>query len=62
MALSLDSLPFIVLLRIREYLDRDYTSTLVAFAHASQSCDPAATSLLFRSIKFSTPSHLSEGV
>jgi len=69
MALSLDSLPFIVLQRVCDYLDRNHTSSLVAFARASKSCYSAATSLLFRTLKFSsttntttTPSHLAEDV
>lgn len=60
MALSFDALPSPVLLLVCDYLDRDYTSSLVVFARASKSCYSAATFLLFRTIGFSILSHLAE--
>ena len=62
MALSLDNLPSTVLLRVCDYLDRDYTSSLLAFARVSKSCYSVATFLLFRTIRFSTRNNLAEDV
>ena len=52
----LDNLPSTVLIRVCDYLDRDHTSSLAAFARTSKSSHAAATVFLFRTIKFGVSS------
>ncbi|OBT71984.1 hypothetical protein VF21_08597 [Pseudogymnoascus sp. 05NY08] len=49
---TLESLPAEILLQICECLDRDYMTSVAAFARTSKYCYFAVTPLLFRTIKF----------
>ncbi|KFY95394.1 hypothetical protein V500_02786 [Pseudogymnoascus sp. VKM F-4518 (FW-2643)] len=57
-AATLESLPAEILLHICEYLERDYMSSVSAFARASKYCYFALTALLFRTIKFDVSTRL----